>query len=96
MGLFFWQKNRNVSAKKLKKMLQKNQLDQVVELLTTGNKATILRAIDALQDDNNIAVKRGLIALANHADAEIAAKARLTLDHMGLTTEERSLIDNTK
>lgn len=90
MAFLFFGSNRNVSAKKLKKWLDDGRLDKVVEVLTTGSKKTVIHAIETLREINMANVKRELITLAAHKDADISKKAMEVLEQMGLTTEERN------
>lgn len=89
MAFFSFGKNRNVSTKRMQRWLADHRLDKVVDVLSTGNTASIIRAIEVLRDTNMASVKRELIALANHKNAEVSQKAREVLELMGLTAEER-------
>ena len=74
----------------------KQKLSKVVDLLVQGDKETKLAAIGFLSTINMINVKRELLACLENPDEEIALKAVESLEYMGVTPEERDVVNACK
>lgn len=90
--MFKKKKNRKVSVKKMQGWLDKQKVELVVELLTTGDYQTRMDAIEFLSQINMANVKRELVKCLEDSVEGVAFKAAEKLEYMGVTPDERAEI----
>ena len=89
----FGRKNKSVSKAKMNKWVAKQRIELVVALLETGSYQTRVDAIEILARVNLIQVKEKLLKCLDDPMEGVARKAIESLEKMGITTEERMLVD---
>jgi HEAT repeat protein len=84
---------KEITEKQLREWQAKYRVEKIVEVLHTGDTISRLRAMDVLEEINMTQVKRELIKCLDDENKDISLKAAQALENMGVTPEERKLVE---
>jgi len=94
--VFGFNKNKKVSAKKMRSWIEHKRIEKVVDLLQKGDSGTRLKAIELLSKINLIQVKNALIVCLDDKERAVALKAVESLEIMGMVPDERAKVEACK
>ncbi len=90
--MWFSNKGKEVSEKKMRTWQQKGRPDKIVAVLKSGSHLSRLKALEILGEINMSQIKKEIIACFDDPNENFALKAAEVLESMGVTPEERKLI----